>query len=68
MGAQESLLIDWNSLSCFSGSVNSSLLELGAEEDAVSTSRNESENERATAIDQSSCGLFSRLIIAALDR
>ena len=64
VGAQESLLISWSSLS----SVNSSLLEWGAT-GAVSTRRNESESAKATAIDQSSWDLFSRLIVLdALDR
>ena len=67
-GAQKSLLIGWNSLSCFSGSVNSSLLKWGAEEDVVSMKKNESESTKTTAIDRSSWGLFSRLIVAALDR
>ena len=61
VGAQESLLIGWSSLS----SVNSSLLEEEARE-AVSARRNESESAKATAIDQSSWGLFSKLIVVDL--
>ena len=60
--------IGLSSLSFFSGSMNSSLLEWGVEEE-VSASGNESKSVRATAIDQNSWGLFSRLIVVdALDR
>ena len=61
---KKGIFIGWSSLSL----VNSSLLEWRAEEDAVSAKRNESESAKATAINQSPLGLFSRLIIAALDR
>ena len=61
----EGVFIGWSSLSF----VNSSLLEWEAEEDAMSTRKNESESAKATVIDWSSWGLFNRLIVVdALDR
>ena len=49
--------------------MSSFLLEWGVEKDAVSVRKNENESAKATAINWSSLGLFSRLIVVdALDR
>ena len=58
--AGRGMFIGWNSLS----SVNSCLLEWGAEEDPLSARINESESARATAINQNSLILLNMSLSA----